>query len=174
MSKPLLVISELVFDVAAISEALHVSEADTITALSDGRGAWPFSEMWGQKLYEFVKHTNSNAPLSDGAFVLGQLGNASISVKALTKAGVKFQQSKYVGIGRKSTKETLISSLEACDRVVVVDIVGFPTVRFIPIDATRLISAAHKERLTSAGWTKAKLYAWLKETYTVSEITLTP
>ena len=86
--------------------------------------------------------------------------------------GVKFQQSKFVGSGRTSTKATLISSLEACDRVVVVDVTGFPLVRFIPIDATRLISAAHTERLTSSGWSKSRLYDWLREKYDVSEITL--
>ena len=174
MKKPRLVISRLGFDVGAIAAALHVTEAEAVAALSDGRGAWPFTEMWGQRLYDFIKHTNSNTPVSDGAFALGQLGDAAISVKALTRGGVKFQQSKYVGFGRSSTKETLISSLEGCDRVVVVDVTGFPVVRFIPIDATRLISAAHTGRLTVSGWSRARLDDWLAEVYDLSEIDLTP
>jgi len=173
MKKPKLVISSLTFDVALIADALHIGATEVVEAFGDGRGAWPFSEFWGRKLYDFIKHTNSNTPFSDGAFALGQLGNAAISVKALTGKGVKFQQSKYVGVGRTSTKETLISSLEACDRVVVVDVTGFPVVRFIPIESTRLVSAAHTGRLKTGGWTRKSLMVWLEETYEISELILT-
>lgn len=174
MSKPRLAVSILEFDIEAIAEALHLTSAEAQAAFRDGRGAWPFSELWGQRLYEFLKHTNTNVPISDGAFALGQLGDATISVKALTRAGVKFQQSKDVGIGRKSTKEKLVAALESCDRVIVVDVTDFPSVRFMPIDTTRLLSAVHTDRLTTSGWKKSRLLNWLDETYTVSEIALTP
>ncbi|OYX19612.1 MAG: hypothetical protein B7Z04_08905 [Rhodobacterales bacterium 32-66-9] len=165
-------ISKLVFDTKMIAKALHIDEDEVVKAFSDGRGAWPFSELWGQSLYEFIKHANTNQPFSDGQFAIGQIGSAQISVKALTANGVKFQQSKDVGVGRKSTKQKLVSSLEACDRVVVVDLTEFPVVRFIPIESTRLISAAHSDRLRVGGWKKNALEAWLEEVYEVSEITL--
>lgn len=44
MTKPSLVISRIEFDIAAIASALKVSEDEAISALRDGRGAWPFSE----------------------------------------------------------------------------------------------------------------------------------
>lgn len=111
-------------------------------------------------------------PLSDGAVALGQLRDANVSVKALTQGKVKFQQSKYVGYKRGTDKSGLVASIEASDRVVVVDITEFPTVRFLPIDSTRLVSAAHTGRLTVNGWSKAKLYNWLEEVYNLSEVSL--
>lgn len=172
MSKPTLIISRIQFDVVAIADALKISEDEATSALRDGRGAWPFSEVWGGKLYDFIKHSNSNMPLSDGSVALGQLRDATVSVKALTRGGVKFQQSKFVGYGRSTDKSGLVASIEASDRVVVVDITEFPVVRFLPIDSTRLVGAAHTERLTINGWSKAKLYEWLAEVYELSEVGL--
>lgn len=174
MTKPLpkLVISKIAFDAQAIASSLRLPLDSVLAAFQDGRGAWPFSELWGERLYEFIKHSNSNNPISDGAIALEQLRDFKVSVKALTGSGIKFQQSKYIGIGRSSSKDGLLDSLESCDRVVVVDVTGFPIVSFIPIDATRLVSAAHKDQLTFNGWSKAKLYAWLSQTYDVSDITL--
>lgn len=174
MIKPRLQIIEVEFDVSVLSDALHISEDEVVTAFSDGRGAWPFSEFWGQRLFEFAKHVNSNEPLSDGLLALERLGDLKVSIKALTKAGVKFQQSKFVGFGRNTTKNDLISSLEACDRVVVVDIASFPKVDFVPLDTQRLISAAHRGELTKSGWSKSKFSSWIDQTYAaewfVSEI----
>tara|TARA_B100002003_G_scaffold249527_2_gene286089 strand:- start:2101 stop:2625 length:525 start_codon:yes stop_codon:yes gene_type:complete len=172
MAAPKLVISRLNFDASEIAAALKVTVEDAISAFQDGRGAWPFSEIWGERLYEFIKHSNTNNPLSDGAIALEQLRNVEVSVKALTKGTLKFQQSKFVGYGRATDQQGLISSIEACDRIIVVDITEFPLVRFVPIDATRLVSAAHKGRLTTSGWRKVAFYAWLHETYEVSEVDL--
>lgn len=170
--KPSLVISRMEFDLPAIATALKITEEEAVVALQDGRGAWPFSEIWGGRLYEFIKHSNSNMPLSDGAVALGQLRDAAVSVKALTRGGVKFQQSKYVGFGRGTDKSGLIASIEASDRVVIVDITEFPVVRFLPVDSTRLVSAAHTGRLTVNGWSKQRLYEWLDEVYDLSEVSL--
>jgi hypothetical protein len=170
--RPTLVISIVQFDVEAIAAALKLEPAQIAAAFRDGRGAWPFSELWGERLFEFVKHSNTNEPSSDGAVALEQLRNVNVSVKALSKAGVKFQQSKFVGFGRKTTKDDLIASVEACDRVIVVDIADFPSVRFIPLDGTRLVSAVHQGRLTANGWSRAQLGKWLSETYDVSEVLL--
>jgi hypothetical protein len=172
MAKPNLVISRIEFDSAVIAQALKITEEEATTALRDGRGAWPFSEIWGGRLYEFIKHSNTNVPLSDGAVALGQLRDATVSVKALTRGGLKFQQSKFVGYGRGTDRDGLVSSIEASDRVVVVDITEFPIVRFLPLDSTRLVSAAHTGRLTVNGWSKQKLYAWVSEVYDVSEVPL--
>jgi hypothetical protein len=169
---PKLVISKIEFDPDEIAAALRIPREQAIAAMRDGRGAWPFSEIWGEQLYEFIKHSNTNNPFSDGAVALQQLRDVSVSVKALTKGGIKFQQSKYVGFGRSTNKEGLIASLEACDRVVVVDIREFPIVSFIPIDGTRLVSAAHGDVLTVNGWSGTALYAWLTRTYDITEMTL--
>lgn len=173
MAAPKLVISKIEFDPNKIADALRIDPEQVVSAFRDGRGAWPFSEIWGAKLYEFIKHGNTNVPFSDGAIALEQLRDVNVSVKALTRGGIKFQQSKFVGFGRSTDKDGLIASLEACDRVVIVDLTEFPTVAFIPVDGTRLVSAAHKGALTTNGWSKAALRKWLDVTYAVSEVTLT-
>lgn len=165
MKHPKLVVSRVTFDTDAIAKALRIKAEDVIKAFRDGRGAWPFSEVWGESLHGFIKHNNTNYPLSDGAVALSQLGDFRISVKALTGNGVKFQQSKDVGAGRTSTVDGLIRSLEACDRVIVVDLVEFPLVVFIPIDTTRLIGAVNRKELGVSGWKRDRLYQWLDATY---------
>ena len=172
MTLPKLIVSCVTFDVTALAKALRITPEQVVQAFRDGRGAWPFSEMWGEQLYEFIKHANSNQPFSDGAVALTQLRDVNVSVKALTKAGVKFQQSKFVGVNRSATKADLVKSVEACDRVIVVDIVEFPEVRFIPVDGTRLVGAVHIGRLTTNGWSRPQFQKWLSETYLISEISL--
>jgi hypothetical protein len=173
MAKPTLIISTIEFDADLIANGLKLSVEQVTEAFRDGRGAWPYSEVWGEKLFEFVKHSNSNQPSSDGAVALEQLRNVNVSVKALTPAGVKFQQSKFVGFRRSGSKDDLLASVEACDRVIVVDVTDFPVVRFIPIDGTRLVSAVHTGQLGTNGWRPARLRSWLNETYEVSETVLT-
>ena len=111
--------------------------------------------------------------MSDGAIALAQLRDVTISIKALTRSGIKFQQSKDVGSGRGTDQAGLIASLEACERVVIVDITEFPEVSFLPVDGTRLVSAAHKGDLTTKGWKKARVYAWIEATYAMSVADLT-
>ena len=48
MALPKLVISRIDFDALKIIDALKISPDETVTALQDGRGAWPFSEIWGE------------------------------------------------------------------------------------------------------------------------------
>ena len=45
-----LVVSKIAFDAGAIASALKISDEDVIAAFRDGRGAWPFTEVWGAKL----------------------------------------------------------------------------------------------------------------------------
>jgi hypothetical protein len=167
-----LVVSRITFEVAAIAAALKINAEDVVKAFRDGRGAWPFTEIWGAKLYEFIKHANTNQAFSDGAVALKQLRDMHISVKALTTGKLKFQQSKYVGFGRKTNKDGLIKSIEECDRIVIVDLTEFPIVRFLPIDSARLVGAAHKGDLTTNGWSHKQVQAWVKKTYDISEIEL--
>lgn len=174
MAVPRLVITRTEFDADAIAKALRLNEPEVVAAFRDGRGAWPFSEQWGARLYEFVKHGNSNQAGSDGAVALEQLRDVKVSVEALSRNGVKFQQSKFVGSGRSTTKQDLISSLEACDRVIVVDITAFPEVRFVPVDGTKLLTAAHTGQLTTGGWTKPRFYAWLNASHAVSVLEVGP
>jgi hypothetical protein len=174
MKRPRLFVGRMKFDLEAIAAALRIDQQEVIDAFGDGRGAWPFSEYWGKSLYRFVKHLNTNTPLSDGIVALRQLGDFRISVKALSANGVKFQQSKDVGFGRTSTKEGLLASLEACDRVIVVDITQFPEVEFLPLETTRLVSAVHNGLLTVNGWKRTTVHSWMNSIYEVEAVDLVP
>ncbi len=165
MKKPKLYISRIRFDPAKIAEALRVRPDDVQRAFTDGRGAWPFSEVWGTRLYEFIAHSNTNNPVSDGVVALQQLGDFRISVKALGRKNAKFQQSRDVGSGRSATRDGLLGALEACDRVIVVDLTLFPAVSFLPLETTRLVTAVHHKRLGTSGWSKAQAYRWLDDVY---------
>lgn len=171
---PTLVVSMLEFDAERIASSLLIEPAQVVEAFRDGRGAWPFSEFWAAQWFAFSKHANSNNPVSDGAVAHVALRDVRISVKALTRRGVKFQQSRDVGSGRASTRDRLIAAIEGCDRVLVVDIVEFPTVSFVPVDATRLVGAVHRGDLKVRGWTRAQFYAWVMATYSVSRQIITP
>jgi len=48
MALPKLVISRVDFDATKIADALKTTPDEAVTALQDGRGAWPFSEIWGE------------------------------------------------------------------------------------------------------------------------------
>lgn len=157
------------FDERAISEALKISVDAVKSEFKDGRVASRFSEHWGAKLYSYSKHADTNAPGSDGAFDAGELGGIDISVKCLTGAGVKFQKSKYVGSGRSCTQDNLISSLGESSKVIVVDILDFPNIKFIPDDCKALLFCAKKKTLRPNGWKKKQLYEWLNEQYEVTE-----
>lgn len=171
MKLPRIQIVRVNFDLSTLADALHLSHDEVTRAFRDGRGAWPFSELWGQKIFEFAMHLNSNEAGSDGVHALQMLGNLSVSVKSLTGSGVKFQQSKFVGSRRFGGKDELILSLEKCDRVVVVDITAFPVVDFIPVDGNRLLSAAHTGALTKGGWSRKRFYECLTQTYLATVLT---
>ena len=168
--KPRLQVVSVKFALDELSIALRLPENIVQSALRDGRGAWPFTEAWGERVFEYATHANTNEAFSDGLVSLKRLGNMNVSVKALTGGRLKFQQSKFVGSGRSGDKSDLTASLEACDRVVVVDIRAFPLVEFYPLDVPRLLSAAHNGVLNTNGWWGAQFEDWVGRTYDVDRL----
>lgn len=170
--KPALKVKCFTFDAAAIAAALNISTEIVQKEFRDARVTSRFSEHWGAKLYDFAKHLNTNQAGSDGAVGVGELGTVDVSVKCLTRAGVKFQKSKFVGSGRKCTPANLMESLAETSKVLVVDIRDFPTVCFVPVDTKDLMAAASAGLLTPSGWNEVKFYGWLREKFTVSRVSV--
>jgi len=152
----------LVFNPQKIADALWIAPEDVITYLTDGRVAAKFAEIWVSNLYGLNLATNSNEKGSD-AFLptdVPMLGNdtLSASVKTLTKSGIKFQMSKFVGSGRTCTKDDLLNSILEAYLMAVVDIIDFPNVLVTVVKQKTLVKAVINGNLTLTGWNREKYY----------------
>ncbi len=175
MQKPSLIIVEAELSLDEIASALRVSSSDALRKFRDSRVTSWFAEIWGEKLFSYRTHANSNHPGSDGAISLGNIGRFDISVRCFYCGNIKFQKSKFIGSGRSATKDDLISSIESVERVVLVDLRAFPKLRFIPLDSKPLLRLAYGGKLSPGGMTPRRLDAWLEENFavSVSQIALT-
>jgi len=89
----------LSFNPKKIGDALCITENQVRDEFSDGRVISRFSEYWASRLYNFQKCKSSNEAGYDGTITL-KLTKIKVGVRSLTKSGIKFQQSKYIGSGR--------------------------------------------------------------------------
>jgi hypothetical protein len=125
-SKPLLTYWKAELSVDAISHALKITPSDVVAKFRDGRVTSWFAEIWGERLFRYTKHPNSNHPGSDASIDLGAMGPFEISVRSLTNAGIRFQKSANIGSGRSASQSDVDDAIAGVDRVVVVDIRDFP------------------------------------------------
>jgi hypothetical protein len=168
-SKPHLTFWKAALSVDEISKALKVAPGDVISKFRDGRVTSWFAEIWGERVFKYTKHPNSNYPGSDGSIDLGAIGPFKVSVRSLTNSGIKFQKSANIGSGRSATQHDVYNAVAGVELVVVVDIRNFPDLTFIPIDSKWLMTKAHNGILTPRGLTAARLYNLLGAEFTVKE-----
>ena len=157
--KKTLPIHRLCFNVPLLSAALNLEDFQIIESFKDGRVSSRFSEYWAGSLYGFEKCVNSNKPKYDGNVVHPLVENMelNVSVRSLTDK-VVFQQSKYIGGGRKCNLDDLKSSVMHIDFVIVVDIFPFPTITFLPIKSKTLLDAIDEGKLGVGGKTRNTFY----------------
>jgi len=167
-TKPPLRVYEFQADAPAIAAALKIGEADVITAFRDGRVVSRFSEYWASKVYGYQREASSNAAYSDG-FIGGPLG-MRVSVKSLSPASVKFQQSKDQGAGRKCTPAGLKDAVKRCDRHLVVDCSEFPALRMVAVPSTFLVDRVAAGALTCTGWKPKRFYEELNGEFTLQNL----
>lgn len=134
-----------------ISRALKITPPDVINKFRDGRVTSWFAEIWGERLFSYKTHANSNYPGSDASIDLGAIGPFEISVRCLTKAGIKFQKSANIGSSRSASQNDVYDAVSGVERVVVVDIRQFPELTFLPLDSKWLLRRAHEGTLTATG-----------------------
>jgi len=158
-----------VLSVDDISQALKVTPADVIQKFRDGRVTSWFAEIWGERLFSYKKHLNSNYPGSDASIDLGAIGPFEISVRSLTRAGIKFQKSKNIGSSRSATQGDVYDAIADVERVVVVDIQEFPKLTFIPLDSKWLLRHAHSGTLTANGLSASRFYNLLAQEFALEE-----
>jgi hypothetical protein len=151
----------LTFDPRKLSNALWISPEAVLEEFRDGRVSSRFAEHWVAALYKVTKSENTNQPGHDGVISHPLTGEWRVSVKSLTKSGVKFQHSRYVGSGRGCTVTDLRRSLEDADFVIAVDIRDFPVVRTVPVGQRALLDLVDAQCLTPTGLRPAEFYRQL-------------
>src|SRR5689334_15159550 len=161
--KRALIFWETALSVEQISQALKITPADVVSKFQDGRVASWFAEIWGERLFSYTKHTNTNYPGSDARIELGAIGPFEISVRSLTKAGIKFQKSANIGSGRNASQIDVDDAIASVERVVVVDIRKFPNLTFIPLDTKWLLRQAHNGVLTASGLSPPRFHRMLED-----------
>ncbi len=168
-SKRRLTCLKTALSVEEISQALKITPPDVVSKFRDARITSWFAEIWGQRLFRYTKHPNTNYPGSDASIDLGAIGPFEISVRCLTKAGIKFQKSSNIGSGRSATQNDVYDAVASVERIVVVDIMDFPSPTFIPLDSKWLLRQADAGSLTANGLSAAKFYSLLAEEFYLEE-----
>lgn len=168
MPKPELTVLRTALSLPAISEALRISPEDAVAKFQDARVTSWFAEIWGERLFNYTKHLSANQAGSDAAIALGDIGRFDIGVRCFFRNTLKFQKSKFIGSGRSATKDDLISSLEDVERYVIVDLRGFPTLDFYPLDTKSLLRLVRDGKLTVNGISPARFDAWVADTFNVT------
>jgi len=167
--RPLTVVRSVV-SLEDIANALRISSADALEKFQDPRVASWFAEIWGETLFGFRRHPSSNNPGSDGKMALGPIGRFEISVRCFNRHNIKFQKSKFIGSGRTATSNDLIESVEAVERVVIVDLREFPVLYFYPIDSKDILREIRQDRLTANGLTPRRFDALISSNYEVTSV----
>jgi hypothetical protein len=155
---------KIVFDPQIIADALWINYDQAEKEFKDGRVVSRFSEYWTEKLYGFKKSSNTNTAMYDGYITNPLLGKLYISVRSLTKSGIRFQQSKFIGSGRHCNRDDLINSISNIDFEIVVDIVDFPCVMLSVVSAGNLLEKIKSGRITPSGLNRIKYYKELFNT----------
>jgi hypothetical protein len=165
MAKQPLTVVRSTVSLDEIAKALRISPKDALEKFTDPRVVSWFAEIWGETLFGFRRHPSSNHPGSDASLILGAIGRFDVSVRCFNKGNVKFQKSKFIGSGRKGTDNDLIESVEAVERIVIVDLRKFPTLDFYPIDSKSVLKRIREGNLTLNGLTPKRFGAWMNEAF---------
>jgi hypothetical protein len=150
-----------------IAAALRIEPEEAERKFRDPRVTSWFAEIWGQKLFNYRAHPNANYPGSDARISLGDIGRFDIAVRCFCDRPIKFQKSKFIGSKRTCTADDLLESIEGVERYVVVDLRGFPKLRFVPLDTKALLRLIREGKLKSSGITPKRFDDWLAESFSV-------
>lgn len=130
------------FDVIALAAVLHVPQELVPRLFADGRIAFGFAELWAVRQFRARLRKGKNDPSS---------------VRMLTDEGVKFQDSKHLGIGREpATRADLKASIIELDRRYVCDVRWFPKVTLYKLPIEQLAQLVDDGKLTVNGLSPAQ------------------
>jgi hypothetical protein len=81
-----------------------------------------------------------------------------LSVRCLTKCGVKFQLSEFMGKGRTCDIDDLIYSIDSYPYFVIVDITAYGKWNLFILESAELLRCVHNGTLKPSGWRKKSFY----------------
>ena len=110
------------FDLAAIAQALHISEEDTHKYFTDGRRV---SFLIERRAVESMSGSRL-APSEGSGFDLIDASGGYWEVRSLTKGGIYFCPSYMVGSGRSFNESGFLDKLDDVEGYFVTDITRFP------------------------------------------------
>jgi hypothetical protein len=141
----------ITIDIDALASALTIDRAKVIEAFQDGRVCSRFVELWAESRFGLIRHANSNHPSSDGYFMTADGDNIQIAVRTLTRSGVRFQDSRFIGSGRSCSIDDLKASIRRSDKWFIFDIRFFPTITLLKLRCALLEQWIDSGELTPAG-----------------------
>lgn len=142
-------------DIEKLEEAIMIPAPQLIALFKDGRVSSKFAEEWAVSLFDVFKYENSNHRSSDAYGVIGN-ERFEFSVRTLTKHGIKFQDSKFMGFGRSCTLEDLKASIRRTDRWLIFDIRNFPEIAAYKLKSSTLEHWIDDRHLTQSGLSPEK------------------
>jgi len=163
MSKKVLEIKRVKFDVKGLADSLCISEKHVISTFRDGRTASRFTEFWSSNLHGYEVNTSPCAKDNDGFVKCVGDFKSPLSAKVLSKQGVKFQFSRNVGQGRTCTTDDVIKALESADWYCIIDIREFPISNFMVLNSKLILKWIRTGDLSTSGLTAKKFYLLLSQ-----------
>ncbi len=134
-----------------LASALMLTIADIRSCFSDGRVASRFVEHWAERMFGVIKYLNTNHQSSDGYYELADGSKIEVSIRTLTDNGIRFQDSKFMGVGRSCSVSDLKASIRRADQWIVFDITPFPLIRAMKIKCSVLEHWIDMGELTPSG-----------------------
>lgn len=141
----------IVIDAAALADALTITEAQVKEAFRDGRVSSRFAEYWAATMYSLVLYPNKNHPSSDGYYSLPDRSKIEVSIRTLTARGIRFQDSKFIGVGRSCSLDDLKASIRRTDQWIIINVANFPTVEGYKVKCSTLEHWIDAGELTPGG-----------------------
>jgi hypothetical protein len=153
-----------------LADVFNISSHAAAKCLNDGRFiSLPLEYLLdGQQFGPWTyrkNQTHNNVRSYDGKLIASDKRDTKVRVvsqKVLTRNGVRFSESRYLGCGRSNTKENLLASLKRQDFTLIVDITQ-PPVYIVTLVANGILEDLVEEgKLDQFGWCVDDLYYNLK------------
>jgi len=130
-----MLVTTFTFDLAGLSESLHISKEDTLTYFRDGRRASFIMER--RLAYDFLK---GRVAKSEGAaYDVFDKDGKKWEVRSLTKKGLYFCPSYMKGSGRTFNEKGFLEKLDEIEGYLVAQITDFPNVPVFRISGSQVL-----------------------------------
>ena len=167
MRNDVIIIKEIKVDSKLIAQGWGVSEEKVIATHRDARSSSRYVENIFRELFNFNPLPENTCQKDSDASVFCGSDILNVSIKCLTRRGVKLQPSRYQGCCRKCEKKDLRNSLSDNEWFGICDIRKWPIMMFIKFDSKLAIEWFDNGNLTTSGLHPKKFYRLLNSSFRV-------